>query len=391
MILDDEPKPGEKTKNAPSMEQFKQDFSSRIWFTYRQDFPPISGTKFSTDCGWGCMLRSGQMLLAQALVTHYLGRDWNVFHHQSREQDTYRKQIIRWFGDFPSDDSPFSIHRLVDIGKALGKQPGDWYGPSSVAHIMRDAMVKAYDTQPILSDICVYVAQDCTIYIQDVYDLCSTRPRTSTRLSSSMDSEPGTSGTDDSTASSTSEKNDDWKRGVVILIPVRLGGEEFNTAYGPCVKSLLANDSCIGIIGGKPKHSLYFIGWQENKLIYLDPHYCQDAVDSRKRSFPIQTYHCLSPRKILVDKMDPSCALGFYCRTKADFLTFRKQTEEMVAPPKQKVSYPMFVFNNGRGADLNLDSLSLEEDKLLRIRHVKLDEFGKVRSSTVDSEEFVIL
>lgn len=63
----------------------------------------------------------------------------------------------------------------------------------------------------------------------------------------------------------------------------------------------------------------------------------------------------------------------------------------MVAPPKQKVSYPMFVFNDGSGADLNLDSLSLEEDRLLRIRHVKLDEFGKVRSSTVDSEEFVIL
>ncbi|KAH9325031.1 hypothetical protein KI387_005209, partial [Taxus chinensis] len=44
---------------------FMHDFSSRIWITYRKGFEPIGDTNIVSDVGWGCMLRSGQMLVAQ--------------------------------------------------------------------------------------------------------------------------------------------------------------------------------------------------------------------------------------------------------------------------------------------------------------------------------------
>ena len=46
-------------------------------------------------------------------------------------------QILRFFNDEQSDHSPFSLHQLVNIGEGNGHRAGDWYGPSTVAHILR--------------------------------------------------------------------------------------------------------------------------------------------------------------------------------------------------------------------------------------------------------------
>ena len=77
--------------------EFLDDFESRIWMTYRTEFELIprstdpraasalsfamrlktsfgDQTGFTSDTGWGCMIRSGQSLLANALLVSRLGR-----------------------------------------------------------------------------------------------------------------------------------------------------------------------------------------------------------------------------------------------------------------------------------------------------------------------------
>ena len=100
----DESGPGEEDGGWPS--PFLDDFEARIWFTYRSNFLPIPRSEdrkalssmslsvrlrsqlvdqagFTSDTGWGCMIRSGQSLLANALVMLRMGRGLSLSSLQS--------------------------------------------------------------------------------------------------------------------------------------------------------------------------------------------------------------------------------------------------------------------------------------------------------------------
>ncbi|NXA03880.1 ATG4C protease, partial [Sapayoa aenigma] len=389
------------TEISGNVEEFRKDFISRIWLTYREEFPQIKGSALTTDCGWGCTLRTGQMLLAQGLMLHFLGRAWvwpealdmeswdweswpahtvrkltaSLEASLSAERDptvlprpprgtrrnwdgsestneVYHRKIISWFGDSPL--AAFGLHQLIEYGKKSGKTAGDWYGPAVVAHILRKAVEEARD--PELQGVTVYVAQDCTVYSSDVID----------RQCSFMDS--GKGGT----------------KAVIILVPVRLGGERTNTDYLEFVKGILSLEYCVGIIGGKPKQSYYFAGFQDDSLIYMDPHYCQSFVDVSIKDFPLESFHCPSPKKMSFKKMDPSCTIGFYCRTVQDF---EKASEEITKMLKSssKEKYPLFTFVKGHSRDYDFASSPLHEENDL------FSEDEKKRLKRFSTEEFVLL
>lgn len=45
--------------------------------------------------------------------------------------------------------------------------------------------------------------------------------------------------------------------------------------------------------------------------------------------FPLSSFHCRSPRKMNLSRLDPSCCIGFYCRTRDDFYKFMQSVQQV--------------------------------------------------------------
>ena len=67
---------GQKYSSSDELLQFWTHYRSLIWITYSTHFPKIDSSHFTTDVGWGCMIRAGQSMLATCLLCHFFDRDW---------------------------------------------------------------------------------------------------------------------------------------------------------------------------------------------------------------------------------------------------------------------------------------------------------------------------
>ncbi|KAF6137533.1 hypothetical protein GIB67_031812 [Kingdonia uniflora] len=276
--------------------EFVHDFSSKVWITYRKGFQAIGDSKFTNDVNWGCMLRSSQMLVAQALLFHWLGRSWRKPLEKPCDQKQYL-EILELFGD--SETSAFSIHNLLKAGKAYGLGAGSWIGPYATCRSWETlARSKSNDQSMPMAVYIVSGDEDGerggapVICIEDAVKLCS----------------------------EFSNAQADWTP-ILLLVPLVLGLEKVNPRYIPSLGATFTFPQSLGILGGKPGASTYIIGVQDDKAFYLDPHEVQQVADVRRDDQNVDTssYHCNVVRQVPLDMIDPSLAIGFYCRDKGDF------------------------------------------------------------------------
>ncbi|OVA18984.1 Elongation factor [Macleaya cordata] len=324
--------------------EFVNDFSSRIWITYRKGFDAIGDSKFTSDVNWGCMLRSGQMLVAQALLFHHLGRSWRKPFEKPFDQEYI--QILSLFGD--SEASSFSIHNLIQAGKAYGLAAGSWVGPYAMCRSLETlARFNSEHTDPenhLKSlPMAVYIVSGDedgerggapVLCIEDAARLCS----------------------------EFGNGRVDWTP-ILLLVPLVLGLDKVNTRYIPSLWTTFTFPQSLGILGGKPGASTYIVGVQDDKAFYLDPHEVQPVTDIRGENLEADTtsYHCSVVRNLPLDMIDPSLAIGFYCRDKDDFDDFCARASKLA---EQSNGAPLFTITKSRNLPTPVQRKDVVTEKL---------------------------
>ncbi|KAJ4896228.1 Cysteine protease ATG4b [Raphanus sativus] len=243
---------GPKSESSEVADALRQDFCSLILMTYRRGFEPIGDKTYTSDVNWGCMLRSGQMLFAQALQFQRLRKSWRK--KESKPPEEEYLDILELFGD--SEASAFSIHNLILAGESYGLAAGSWVGPyanscSMAIHIISGSEDEERGGAPILC-------------IEDVTKTCL----------------------------EYSEGETEWTS-VLLLVPLVIGLDKVNPRYIP--------DSHFHV---PPK------AWEFGAAnqVATGNKESQDADTS--------PYHCNTVRYVPLNSLDPPLALGFYCRNK---------------------------------------------------------------------------
>ncbi|KAF4795255.1 Cysteine protease ATG4B [Turdus rufiventris] len=294
---------GEATLTYDTLRFEYEDFPETkepVWILGRKYSVFTGGTGPTSDTGWGCMLRCGQMIFAQALVCRHLGRDWRWIKGK-RQTDNYFN-VLNAFID--KKDSYYSIHQIAQMGVGEGKSIGQWYGPNTVAQVLKK--LATFDTW---SSLAVHIAMDNTVVMEEIRRLCQSNvPCAGAAACPALESDVLYNGCPENVG--LRERLTPWKP-LVLLIPLRLGLTEINEAYIETLKHCFMMPQSLGVIGGKPNSAHYFIGYVGEELIYLDPHTTQPAVEPSDSScLPDESFHCQHPPcRMSIAELDPSIAV----------------------------------------------------------------------------------
>lgn len=230
------------------------------------------------------------------------------------------KELLCLFADDPR--APFSIHKFVHHGEAAcGKLPGEWFGPSAAARCIQSVapiqaspalvnvayppanrVARALSDEHATPDLHVYFAGDGNDVYEDLF--------------------------------LKSAKQSGAFQPTLLLISLRLGLERINPLYYEALKASLCLSSSVGIAGGRPSSSHYFVGVQGDYFFYLDPHFTRTGIKHHENPADmtqeeVDSCHTRRLRRLHVKEMDPSMLLAFLIRDEDEWKAWRRGVEEV--------------------------------------------------------------
>ena len=258
---------------------------------YNTKFFPGSKNNYTSDCGWGCMVRCCQMMLSRAFIKFRLHDLININEDKNIELKSVKREVIYYFYDkFISIQEihinksifevyknilknkanvieiipPYSIYILTLLGNCPNIHTSD--------HNMIKTMMKINKT--LFNENIAMVHFIISVNKKKIFENFCEKIEPNFIDKNENDF-----------LIYNSEKYLFKKRGIVF-ISLRLGLQKIDSSYIEMIPKLFNNlHNNIGFVSGKKKSAYYFIGITDNKLIFADPHFNQNQEKDEK-NFP---------------------------------------------------------------------------------------------------------
>lgn len=170
-------------------------------------------------------------------------------------------------------------------------EPGEWFGPSAAARC-----IAALAEHPAAGGLRVHISDADTVYT----------PR----------------------FLRTAYAGTETFHPTLLLIPIRLGIKGVTQVYWEALKASVTMTQSVGIAGGRPSSSHYFLGVQGDRFIYMDPHVCRPALT--EEGLDVESCYTRRLRMLRVQDMDPSMMLAFLIRDEEEWRGWRRGVREVV-------------------------------------------------------------
>ena len=215
-------------------------------------------------------------------------------------------------------EAAFSIGNIVEIGFRIGIKPKDWYGPSTVIQILDELNTKHVP----FPGLATAAFPEGVIYKSTILSkACGLSSEGLKKITGSLASY--------------------WKNATIVLVGFRVGLDAINPENYDAIFRMFNIPHCVGMVGGQGRGALYFVGYQDHDLLFIDPHVTQAPLPLYLSRPLSQRLWICGPNTKAITSVCPSnslyrsltpvlptvspqvkVGLGFYLRTYADYEAF---------------------------------------------------------------------
>lgn len=358
-----------KAYSIPNIEFMKQKLKSLILISYRNNYKPQTNSKnnsiYNSDCGWGCMIRSTQMIMARAIykifkyeihksdqkldknfliksvIYFFLDNNLKLLKNRKGKENTYfgmenyisklksynENNIFKTKREICSIEPPFSIQKICIMGEIFGKTCGEWFSDYDLPKIL-DYINVGFNVFPNVK----------IIHNNSNLDICKLIESCFKEISKEKEVE--------NYIIYNGKRYIFGKMGI-IFISLRLGLESISDDYFPSIKKIFDCKEFLGFLGGKVQSASYFFGYVNDDLLFLDPHYNQTSVKDLERE-GISSYIDKTIYKLSLKSLQTALTLGFLFRNFDEFIDLIDFCQKFC-----KEEYPIFYLSKINNLEIN--------------------------------------